>query len=187
MALSLGETWGHRTLRRRHRTLNPCVRCFRNGHVSPFESHASESNGAKHRTWLSCHRTRRYSPDLNTERFANSRCHRTLSTRPSRAHRTHTQRGLQNARTSDAPHQTHLERPVLSVRFTRRSQIAQDARTGVTLHPVLTVRCLTLAEPSTTVHRTRRLSIRCFHGQRSMSVSQRETLPRLLHNFPPAQ
>jgi len=45
LALSLSKLWGHRTLRRRPRTLDPCVRCSNVSHESPFETLVLESNG----------------------------------------------------------------------------------------------------------------------------------------------
>jgi len=96
----------------------PYVRCSEVGHMSSFESRASNSNGHLRTTvrdQVSTGRVR-YSTVPCTESSANKRCHRTRSTGRSGAHRTRAQRGLQNTLTPDAHHRTHPERPVLSVR-----------------------------------------------------------------------
>ena len=96
----------------------PCVWCFGVGHVSSFESRASNSNvhlrtTGRHQVSTRCVR---YSLDSCAERSASTRPHRTRSTGRSGAHRTRAQRGLQNPLKLNAHHQTHAERPVLSVR-----------------------------------------------------------------------
>jgi len=112
------------------------------------------------------------------------------------AHRSHAQRGLQNARAPDAHHRTHFwasgllprehykyarspdphhrthpERPVLSIRVTLKSQAAPDTPTVFNLRPVL--------NPNRASHRQhtgRPGYAPVAHGQRPV----RETLPRLL-------
>ena len=85
------------------------------------------------------------------------------------------------ARTPDAHHRTHPERPVLSVRNTRRSQAAPDAPTGFNLCPVPSVRCLTLTRPRTD-------STPDAQPQRPMPPqSSSGDTPATSPNFPPAQ
>ena len=155
MALSLGKTRGHRTLLKGHRTLNTSVRCSN-------VSRVSESNGNLQSTG----RLSKLAPDASgahrthAQRVPQTR--RITGRKPpdapsaSGAHRTHAQRGSQNARTPDANHRT--------------LKPASGAYRPVP-YPSWARHCL---------HRTLRRSVRCSRSQRPVSVSQRETLPRLL-------
>jgi len=128
----------------------------------PFESRVSVSNGYLQSTERSAgpHQTRPVHTGLKLREICKTSGspdaeHRTLSG-ASGAHRTHTQRGLQNRadtglRTPDAP---------------------------------TCVRCLTLAAPGSPVHRTHRHSVQCLQDQRPVSVSQRKNTSATSPKFP---
>ena len=64
----------------------------------------------------------------------------------------------------DVHHETHLERPVLSVRDSYKSQAALNVPTGFDLRLVLSVWCLTLTAMKQTAHRTRKHCVRCLRA-----------------------
>ena len=105
----MGWKRGHRTLPSDHRTLEPQRPVLRGWPRVLLESRVPVSNGYLRNTGRSVgpHRTRPVHIGLKLREVCKLSGSPDAEHRTVRAHRTHIQRGSQNARTPDAEHRTH--------------------------------------------------------------------------------